>query len=94
MTKRYTVIWRRSLIETTLAQFTLDAWQKGDDLNAITQAVAEIDRRLSAAPHAEGESRPPFERILIIPPLSVSYEIHEEERTVLVLRARYCPRRR
>ncbi|MGH7127176.1 MAG: hypothetical protein ACREJB_07500 [Planctomycetaceae bacterium] len=53
----------------------------------------EIDRLLGGRPETQGESRGDFERILIVPPLVVTFEIHEEERIVVVLRARYSPRR-
>ena len=63
--------------------------QRGDDVNAITVAVTEIGRLLSTVPQSVGESRAGQERVLIVPPLAVLYEVHEEEAIVLILGLRY-----
>ncbi len=93
MNKPYTVIWKRSLIEKTLASLVLAAMQRGEDVSALTTAMTEIDRTLAADPETRGESRGDFERVLIVAPLTVTFEVHPEERIVYVLRARYAPRR-
>jgi hypothetical protein len=88
----FTEIWRRRLIEQDLAGFVVAALERGDSSTPITAAMNEIDQLLAANPEGQGESRDPFERILIVPPLAVEYEIHDEERIVYVLRARYLAR--
>lgn len=93
MKGEYTVIWRHYLIESLLAGFVVSAMEQGQDVNAISDAMAEIERRLAQDPQTEGESRANFERILICSPLAVDFEVHEEERIVQVLRLRYSPRR-
>ncbi|HZT81247.1 MAG TPA: hypothetical protein VFA26_13540 [Gemmataceae bacterium] len=93
MSGGYTVIWRRRLIEHDLAGYVVSAMQQGDDVAAITPAMNEIDRLLATDPHAPGESRDEFERVLIVPPLVVGCEIHEDEHVVYVLRARHLPGR-
>lgn len=84
----FRVIWRRLLGDRIAAAFA-EAWEEGRDAEAITRAIAEIDRRLSRDPANEGESRADYERILVVAPVSVVFEVHEDERVVLVLRFRY-----
>ena len=87
MIRKYQVIWRRQVIEKHVAQFVVDAMQQGGDVNAITSAMSEIDQLLSVEPKTCGESRGEFERILIVAPLAVTFEIHEDESVVVVLAA-------
>jgi hypothetical protein len=93
MNGKYKVVWRRHLIDIQLARFVVTAMQRGESVAAITAAMNEIDRLLSENPQRQGESRPNFERILIASPLAVDFEVHEGERIVYVLRARYAPKR-
>jgi hypothetical protein len=93
MNPRFTVIWKRSLIETDLAGFVVRAKERGEDVGAITKAMVLIDRFLASDPEAVGESRADFERVLIVAPLTVTYEVHEEKQIVYVLSVRYVPRR-
>jgi hypothetical protein len=79
------VIWKTSLIQNRLAGLVLRLMQRGQNLSAITEAMAEIDRRLSKNPTRQGESRADFERILIVDPLAVTYDVIEEEFLVYVL---------
>jgi hypothetical protein len=67
--------------------------EQGEDMGPITRAMAEIDRLLAREPQTQGESREAFERVLIVPPLTVTFEVHEDEHVVLVLRLRYSPQR-
>src|SRR5262245_18877697 len=89
----YRVIWLRRLIEHDLAAFDVAAMQSGAGAAAITEAMNEIDRLLSTSPQSQGESRGPIERILMVPPLAVIYEIHEDEHLVVILRVSYRPPR-
>ena len=89
MKQRYTVIWKRSLIEKDLANYVVEAMAQGGDVQAITRAMAAIDRLLSDRPESQGESRADFERVLIVPPLTVTFEVQEEEHIAYILRARY-----
>lgn len=93
MKAAYTVIWKPSLVERTLAEFVLRAMEEGTGSAAITSAMAEIDARLSTRPADAGESRGGPERIICVPPLAVTYEVREDDRIVYVLRARYMPHR-
>jgi hypothetical protein len=71
----------------------LHARESGGDTDAITQAVARIDSALLGNPAIQGESRDHYERILFMVPLSVHFEVYEDERIVLVTSVRYHPPR-
>lgn len=77
---KYTVLW------TPPAENELtEIWLEAPDRNAITQSSFEIDERLEDDPDEEGESRFEGRRILLVPPLGVTFRIQEEDRTVLIL---------
>jgi hypothetical protein len=76
-----------------IAQFYVDALEQGEDAGAVSRAVATIDHFLAVAPETCGESRGTYERVFIIAPLTVIYEIHEEERIVYILRVFYTTKR-
>ncbi len=85
MNGHHRVIWKTSLIQNRLAGLVLRLMQRGQDVSVITQAMAEIDRRLSSNPSHQGESRADFERILIVDPLTVTYDVIDDEGLVYVL---------
>jgi hypothetical protein len=89
---RYAVIWLHSLNDR-LADVYLQARRRRESAAAVTAASARIDSLLRRDPLAVGESRGPDYRMLIDPPLSVTYEVHEEERVVAVVDVRYLSRR-
>lgn len=91
MKSEYTVIWKRSVIERTLALIVLKEMEGGRAVEQIVEAMREIDRRLSARPESEGESRNEDDRILIVAPLAVTYEVYSDERVVFVRSAQYRP---
>ena len=89
MNGRFRVIWRTSLIQNRLAALVLDFFQRGQDSSPITKAMAEIDRILETNPSEAGESRENIERILIVPPLTVTFDVNEEEQIVYILTLGY-----
>ena len=91
MTSRWTVIWKRSLVERKVAEFVAEAIEKGYAVAEITNAMDQIDRVLSLNPASAGESRSGSDRVLIQKPLVITFEIHEDEHVVLVFGARYVP---
>ncbi len=88
---RFTVIWLADL-EPALIDLYLRAKADGA-ADAVARATAEIDRRLTADPLRDGESRDGQVRILIELPLSVDYELAVDGRTVVVSAVRYHRRR-
>lgn len=76
----YEVRWKR-LARNQLAEL----WLGTGDRDAITEAVAEVDRLLAARPHTAGESRPDSRRIVFARPLVALYQIVEDDRRVEVL---------
>ena len=71
---RFTVIWRPSA-EQKLAEIWIDA----DDRQAITSAADAIDVLLRTRPTEVGESRVANIRILTVSPLSVYYDVREDD---------------
>jgi hypothetical protein len=85
----YRVIWRRVVLETRISGFMLDLMNRGESTEPLFRSMNQIDDVLARDPHHEGESRADFERVYFAPPLSVTYEVHDDERIVIILRARY-----
>ena len=75
----YTVVWRPSA-ERKLAEI----WTSADDRQTVTGAADAIDSLLRARPLEVGESRVLNIRILTVLPLSVYYDVHEDDRLVAV----------
>ncbi len=75
----FTVVWRPEA-ERALA----DLWNHAEDRQAITDAADTIDALLRTGPLEVGESRVVDIRILTVFPLSVYYDVHEEDRLVAV----------
>jgi plasmid stabilization system protein ParE len=75
----FTVIWRPSA-ERKLAEI----WTDADDRQAIAHAADAIDALLRTEPTEVGESRVTNTRILTVSPLSVYYDVHEDDRLVAV----------
>jgi plasmid stabilization system protein ParE len=75
----FTVIWRPSA-EQKLATI----WTDGDDRQSIADAADAIDALLRTQPTHVGESRDANTRILTVSPLSVYYDVNENDRLVAV----------
>jgi hypothetical protein len=75
----YTVVWRPSA-ERALA----DLWTGAEDRQTVTNSANAMDASLRNAPLEVGESRVASTRILTISPLSVYYDVFEDDRLVVV----------
>jgi hypothetical protein len=82
----YRVVWRLKE-RRRLDVLAFLAHERGDFSNRIPRAIAEIELRLALEPNREGESRDNAERILIVPPISVTFEVFEESEVVLIYKA-------
>jgi hypothetical protein len=60
-------------------------WLSAADRNAITTAAHVVDSVLRMNPEDAGESRDEERRLLLEPPLGVTFTISPQDRTVLVL---------
>ena len=89
----YRVMFRERL-RNSMRTFVFLAFERNEDPDALEGAMAEIEFLLSKSPHEHGESREGNERVLIVHPLTIIYEIFEDSRVVLVYDAIYYPRRR
>ena len=63
------------------------ARERGDTSDRIPRAVSEIELRLALAPLTEGESRDAGERVLVVDPLTIRYEVFEDAQVVLIYSA-------
>jgi hypothetical protein len=89
----YRVVWRLQ-VRRNIDAFAFILRETGRDPDRLLRAVDEIEFRLSASPLTEGESRDDSERVLIVHPLSVRYEVFEAPQVVVIDSAVYYPRRR
>jgi len=86
---RYQVHWVADA-EAELAAI----WIRAKDRDLITRTAFSIDRTLEMNPENAGESRSEDRRVLLIPPLGVTFSVSPQDRTVLVLNVwRFDPRR-
>jgi plasmid stabilization system protein ParE len=76
---KYTVVWKPSA-ETSLAEI----WLSTNDRQAVTDAADSIDALLRSTPLQVGESRAEITRILTVIPLSIYYDVFEDDRLVAV----------
>lgn len=75
----WTVVWR-PLPKGRLATIWIDA----EDRQAVTDAADEIDALLKTQASEVGESRGQLSRILTVAPLSVFYDVYEDDRLVSI----------
>ena len=84
----YTVVWRPTA-EGALAQIWTDAL----DRQAVADAADLMDAMLGSSPREVGEGRAGPTRILTVMPLSIYYDVHEDDRLVAVWAVWQVPRR-
>jgi hypothetical protein len=86
------VVWIESAT-AQLAQAYVPLWGTPEG-RAITEAVATLEPRLESNAEHEGESRNGLVRVAFEPPVSLDFEIHDEDNLVIVIGFRYVPPRR
>ena len=89
----YRVIWRERVLRN-LHVFGFRLLHDGWGTDELDLAVAEINSRLARDPANEGESREETERVLIVHPLSVWFEVYEDAGVVLIYEMTFYPRMR
>lgn len=77
---KYTLLWKKNAEDRLF-----EIWLASDARNGVTAAINEIDRLLQRDPDLIGESRTGNERILIVPPISVAFEVSVDDRIVTIL---------
>ena len=70
-----------------------DIWTDAGDQAAVSRAANEIETQLRTAPENFGESRSGRDRIAIVPPLSVIFEVRPADRVVAILTFKRVQRR-
>jgi hypothetical protein len=78
----YELVWPDALINR-LTTFYLDARARRLGFE-FTQATTAIEARLQTSPSNAGESRDDDDRVIVVPPLSVTYRIVEESKQVYI----------
>lgn len=89
----YRVVWRKRVSER-LSVYQFLARERGRDPHALPRAIEEINLKLSDDPSGLGESRSGEERVLVVFPLSVFYEVFEEAQVVMIYAAVHYPQMR
>ena len=90
---RHRVVWRtRVTNHIHTAAFLM--YEHGRSEAPLFEAIAEINERLELRPEEVGESREDRERVLIQSPLTVWYEVFEQDGVVLIYDAILYPRQR
>ena len=88
----YRVVWRKRVSERlSVSQFL--ARERGRDPHALPRAIEEIDLKLSDDPR-DWASRAGEERVLVVFPLSVFYEVFEGAQVVMIYAAVHYPQMR
>ena len=77
---KYTVLWSHRA-EEDLATL----WVHAEERSSIAEAANEIDQRLHNNAPDEGESRSPGVRILLVPPLGVTFTVSAEDQLVRIV---------
>ena len=83
---KFTVIWKATA-ETQLAEL----WMTAADRKVIRAAADEIEAALRTDPVSFGESRDAETRVAVVAPLVVHFEVHEDDRRVIVLTLHAIP---
>lgn len=87
----FRVVWRER-IQARMNTAVFLSREHGRSPKPLFEAMAEAERLLSDDPAQAGESRGERERVLIVPPLSVKFEVFEVSRIVLVYEVVLYPR--
>jgi hypothetical protein len=86
----YRVVWKHSVTDQMADDYVTARGRGLEEAERFTKAVAEIDRLLASDPEEAGESRTGYERVLIVRPLVVTYEVYDEEQVVYILTLHYA----
>lgn len=76
---RFTVTWTPTAI-----QKLADLWTTASDRADVTSAANAIDDALRLDPFSQSESRFGADRVMIVPPLSVYFNVSAEDHLVTV----------
>ncbi len=87
----YRVVWLNPAV-AQLAVIYRARLQLGTGADGVVRASAAADRLLAPNPTGVGESRIGNERVLIEAPLTIYYEVHDDERVVVVTSVLYSSR--
>jgi uncharacterized protein (DUF1697 family) len=84
----FRVVWQYKVIRELTSSYVY-ARMVGRDTDALVRAMARLDAILERNPTTAGESREEQVRVLIVNPLTVYFEVYEDEQVVLITAMRY-----
>jgi hypothetical protein len=88
----YRIVWLHAVRSVWLGHLLLDLSARRESSEPLFQAVDRVNAKLARNPDRKGESRGEENRVLHVPPLTVTYEVHRDEQLVIVVKAHYAPR--
>lgn len=76
----FTLVWKRRALNQ-LAEI----WLKSDQRENISTAASELERLLRHDPETQGESRQGNDRVIVVGPLVVLFEVQGDDRMIRIL---------
>ena len=81
-----------TVVSTPLADLQLgDIWLRAAHPQEVADASDRIDALLKVDPHTVGEERRDGLRVIVLFPLTVVFEVSEEDRRATIVSIRYTP---
>lgn len=88
----YRVVWLHAVRGVWLGQLLLELRARGESSDPVFAAMDRITAALTARPEDAGESRGEGYRFYFDPPVSVTYEVHPDDRLVVIFKATHVRR--
>ncbi len=88
----FRVVWLYHVRPVWLGHLLLDLSARGESSDPVFEAMDRVTDELARDPEASGESREDGTRIFCDPVLTVIYEVHHDDRLVIVVNAHYVRR--
>jgi hypothetical protein len=90
----YDVVWPEAIRQQLLAFYARTVQGTGRETAELNAALTAVMDALGRRPGEAGESREGRRRVVIVPPLSVTFSVLESERQVIVREVYYSRGRR
>ena len=81
-----------TVVSTPLADYQLgDIWLRAASPQEVADASGRIDTLLTNDPQTVGEERADGRRVVVLPPLTITFEVSVEDRKATIVSLRYTP---